>query len=304
MEEKSTLLIVDDTPHNLDVMVNLLSEKYRVKVALNGEKALKIAHSSTKPDLILLDIMMPGIDGFEVCRQLKSEDSTKDIPIIFVTAMHEIGDEEKGLALGAVDYITKPVSPPIVLARVKSHLKLSNQQKALSEEVKERTQELHLKNMKLEEELMTRTILERKLSFQLEVQHCASEFSQVQLKSQDSEKVYDIISTGLFKALSMERLAIYKKGRTGWAILSEQPEGAPALTDDDLTSEGWIREGEWMNFLSDEDDVEPIVIWIKLGRLPVELVDWEESMVMLVNNAKSVLNSSKLRDSISEMSLF
>ena len=122
--EKATVLVVDDTPDNLSLMSGLLKDDYKVKVANGGEKALKIAQSDNPPDLILLDIMMPGMDGYEVCQHLKSNPATRDIPVIFLTAKAEVEDEKKGLELGAVDYITKPVSPPIVMARVATQLSL------------------------------------------------------------------------------------------------------------------------------------------------------------------------------------
>ncbi len=125
--EKATVLVVDDTPDNLSLMSGLLKDDYKVKVANNGEKALKIAQSDSPPDLVLLDIMMPGMDGYEVCRHLKSNPQTRDIPVIFLTAKVEVEDEKRGLELGAVDYLTKPVSPPIVMARVKNHLALKAQ---------------------------------------------------------------------------------------------------------------------------------------------------------------------------------
>lgn len=117
------ILIVDDTPENIDLLGAVL-RNYKKSVALNGEKALAIVKSENRPDLILLDVMMPGMDGFEVCRILKEDESTKDIPVVFVTAMSQVEDETRGLKLGAVDFITKPISPPVVLARVKNHLEL------------------------------------------------------------------------------------------------------------------------------------------------------------------------------------
>jgi putative two-component system response regulator len=125
--KKASLLVVDDTPDNLSLMSGLLKDSYKVKVANSGEKALKIAQSEAPPDLILLDIMMPEMDGYEVCRRLKLDARTRDIPIIFLTAKVQMEDERRGLELGAVDYLTKPVSPPIVLARVKNHLALKAQ---------------------------------------------------------------------------------------------------------------------------------------------------------------------------------
>jgi len=117
------ILIVDDATENVDILGSILSD-YKRQVALNGEKALKIAFSDNKPDLILLDVMMPEMDGFEVCKRLKENPETKDIPVIFITAKSEVEDETKGLELGAVDFIPKPISPPVVLARVKNQLEL------------------------------------------------------------------------------------------------------------------------------------------------------------------------------------
>lgn len=139
--QKKTVLVVDDTPENIDLLVESLRDEYIVKAAINGDMALKIVQKS-QPDLILLDVMMPGIDGFEVCRQLKANYITRHIPVIFVTAMIGSDDEIKGLSLGAVDYITKPISPPIVQARVKTHLALSDQNRELERKVQERTQQL------------------------------------------------------------------------------------------------------------------------------------------------------------------
>ena len=140
---KQTVLVVDDTPDNIDVMNGILREHYRVKVALNGQKALDAASSNDPPDIILLDIMMPGMNGYEVCEKLKSDARTRAIPVIFVTAMSEIQDEQKGLEMGAVDYITKPVSPPIVLARTRTQLALYDQQRELEAKVRERTVQLN-----------------------------------------------------------------------------------------------------------------------------------------------------------------
>ncbi len=121
-QEVPTILVVDDTPANLSLMTGLLRDAYKVKAAIDGEKALRIAQARPAPDLILLDIMMPGMDGYEVCRRLKADPATRDIPVIFLTAKTGVEDEKMGLDLGAVDYITKPVSPPIVMARVRNHL--------------------------------------------------------------------------------------------------------------------------------------------------------------------------------------
>jgi len=122
--KEATILVVDDKPYNLTLMSNLLKGDYKVEVANGGEEALKITASGLSLDLILLDIMMSGMDGYEVCRRLKSDPKTMNIPVIFVTAKSEVDDEKKGLELGAIDYIPKPISAPIVMARVKNHLAL------------------------------------------------------------------------------------------------------------------------------------------------------------------------------------
>ena len=131
------VLIVDDTPTNVAVISGLLKDSFRTKVATNGEKALAIAAAAEKPDLILLDVMMPGMDGYEVCRRLKDMPATRDIPVIFLTAKTDEMDEEKGFDVGGVDYIHKPFSAPIVLARVRTQLAL---QDALIEAQKARKQ--------------------------------------------------------------------------------------------------------------------------------------------------------------------
>ncbi|ABZ75296.1 response regulator receiver modulated metal dependent phosphohydrolase [Shewanella halifaxensis HAW-EB4] len=139
--DKATILVVDDTPENIDILVGILGGDYRVKVAIDGPKALALA-SKTTPDLILLDVMMPGMNGYEVCKRLKQEPLTCHIPVIFVTALSDVADETQGFELGAVDYITKPVSAPVVKARVKTHLALYDQKCLLEQEVKVRTKEL------------------------------------------------------------------------------------------------------------------------------------------------------------------
>lgn len=133
-----SVLIVDDEPANIDILKGILSPYYQVKVASSGHVALRVVERFT-PDLILLDIMMPGIDGFEVCKKLKAMPTLANIPVIFVTALGQGEDEEKGFTLGAVDYITKPISPPLVLARVKAHITLAHQMRVTELQVKERT---------------------------------------------------------------------------------------------------------------------------------------------------------------------
>lgn len=146
---RQTILVVDDEPVNIKILVELLRADYQILVANNGNRALQIALSGDRPDLILLDIMMPGIDGYEVCRLVKENPQTNDIPIIFLTAKSQVEDEQKGFNSGAVDYIAKPISPPIVRARVATHLQLKkvrdflkDQNEFLEQEVGQRTREI------------------------------------------------------------------------------------------------------------------------------------------------------------------
>nr|WP_320191542.1 two-component system response regulator [uncultured Desulfobacter sp.] len=141
--EQSTILIVDDTETNIDILMETLGDTYDIQVALDGESALENV-AEEKPDIILLDIMMPGMDGYEVCRRLKDDPLTHDIPVIFLTAMADEQNEAKGLALGAVDYVTKPFSPELVKARVSNQLELKKHQDHLQELVALRTKELAL----------------------------------------------------------------------------------------------------------------------------------------------------------------
>lgn len=144
LEQRPTILAVDDTPINLTMLNEILKPHYRVKVANNGSKALEIA-ANALPDLILLDVMMPGIDGYEVCRRLKANPATHHIPVIFLTSKTEVEDEETAFAAGAADFIHKPISPPIVLLRVKNHLEIKFLHDYLqSQSEQERSQKIQL----------------------------------------------------------------------------------------------------------------------------------------------------------------
>ena len=123
--KKHKVLIVDDTPENIQVLMGTLKDQYAIVAAINGEKALKMAVAEPRPDLILLDIMMPGMDGFEVCRRLKADPGTRDIPVIFLSALDDTADKVKGFAEGAVDYISKPFQPEEVHVRVNTHLTIN-----------------------------------------------------------------------------------------------------------------------------------------------------------------------------------
>ena len=140
--QKETILVVDDVAGNLEIMSNILSADYDLKVARSGKKALEIACMAPLPSLILLDVIMPSMDGFETCRRLKADPLCQSVPVIFVSTQTDMIDETMGFSVGGVDYISKPVSPPIVRARVKTHLALYNQNRILERKVIERTLEL------------------------------------------------------------------------------------------------------------------------------------------------------------------
>ncbi len=131
MEKNGRILIVDDAPANIKILGQTLCEDYTIQVANNGRDALKVAFSDNKPDLILLDIVMPEMDGYEVCKKLKENEKSSHIPIIFITAKSDDEDELKGLDLGAVDYFTKPFNITIVKNRVKAYMRLVKHQEIM-----------------------------------------------------------------------------------------------------------------------------------------------------------------------------
>jgi phosphoserine phosphatase RsbU/P len=142
LEEKKTVLVVDDAPANIQVVNSILKDICRVRIATDGEKALVLAKAEPVPDLILLDVVMPGMDGYEVCTRLKADPATADIPVIFLTIQSESEDETHGFDVGAVDYIRKPFSPPVVRARVHTHLVLRSIREKLARQLEELREEL------------------------------------------------------------------------------------------------------------------------------------------------------------------
>ena len=156
--DKSKILIVDDERFYIDLLVELLAPQYHAIVARNGEQAIEYAAQKPKPDLILLDVLLPGVDGYEVCRRLKKNIATLEIPVIFLTVKSNVNDEIKGFELGAVDYIYKPISHPILLARVNTHITLKNALDATRKHanglkvlIDEKTQELSKKDEEKQE---------------------------------------------------------------------------------------------------------------------------------------------------------
>lgn len=223
------ILIVDDNQQNLQVLGTLLMEEnYEVSIAENGKEAI-FEVKSNRPDLILMDVMMPVMDGFEAVEKLKENEDTKNIPIIFVTAMNEDADEEKGFKLGAADYITKPIRGPIVKARVKLHLALNNQKRLLEQQVTERTKELKEANIDLEE---TRHEIIRRLGM-------AAEFK-------DNETGYHIIRMSKVSRIIAEGLGL--TGTECELILNASPMhdiGKIGIPDRVLLKPGKLDAEEW-----------------------------------------------------------
>jgi DNA-binding NtrC family response regulator len=175
---KKIILAVDDTPANIDAVKGVLSPNYLVQAAVNGQTALNIMKKK-KPDLILLDIVMPEMDGYEVCQRIRSDESMNNVPIIFLTAKTEAEDEAKGLALGAVDYITKPISPPILRERVKTHLALKDSKDFLQREKEILEEKLALQN---ENRILKKGLEDR------------YKFGSIIGRSPAMQKVYDLVS--------------------------------------------------------------------------------------------------------------
>jgi len=181
--ERSVILVVDDTPANLEVLFNFLTDSgFKILVAEDGESAIQKAEYAS-PDLILLDIIMPGIDGFETCCRLKAKESTQYIPVIFMTALSETVDKVKGLQVGAVDYITKPLQHEEVLARVQTHLSLRNLTKQLQEQ-----------NLQLEQEIKQRQRQEEELKRQYQRSQL---FAEVTLKIRQSLNIEEILQAAV-----------------------------------------------------------------------------------------------------------
>jgi len=173
---KQKILIVDDEPDNIKILAEVLADDYMLFGATNGKEAIKCAIGKEKPDLILLDVVMPHMNGYEVLKVLKADTRTRDIPVIFITVMGRELNELRGFKLGAVDYIMKPFSPAIVSARVRIHLELKHYREYLESVIQKRTEELAVSNKRLRKEIMQRRQAEEQLEEQVKL--CTKELRQ------------------------------------------------------------------------------------------------------------------------------
>jgi len=169
--EKTCILIVDDASENIDVLRSILGDEYKLKVALNGKKALDLAKRDPKPDLILLDIMMPEMDGYEVCEILKESEETKEISIIFQTSQNAPVDEQKAFELGASDYITKPFEPEVVKSRIKTRVRVLEEKKKLKMQIKNLHDSVVLPKSEQEIEALTASGETNKTEFKSTLRH-------------------------------------------------------------------------------------------------------------------------------------
>lgn len=254
---KYTLLIVDDSPESVDILRGLLRHKYRLKVALNGSKALEIASSQPAVDLILLDIAMPVMNGYQVCERLKADPITRDIPVIFVSALSDTLEKVRAFESGAVDYITKPYEPEEVLARVRMHLDLLTLHRSLVDEitlrrqaeaalqqandtlekrVQERTQELAEANARLVQEIQERTKIAQENEHLLEQVRSLARYQQEiveEERTRISRELHDEFGPNL-TALKMDTVWLARHLSDNEQQRSDRLAGMSSLLDDTL----------------------------------------------------------------------
>ena len=203
---RARILVVDDVPENIDVVAGILRDSYKVMVATNGQRALHIVQSNRPPELVLLDIMMPGMDGLEVCRRLKADEASRDIPVIFLTALGDIEDIVAGLELGAVDYVTKPAIPAVLKARVATHLRLRQAQQALQREM-----QLVQENSRLRDDVerITRHDLKNPLGIVMGYAAMLAEDSGLDEEQQESARIMEEASYTMLDMINLS-LDLYR----------------------------------------------------------------------------------------------
>lgn len=240
------ILLVDDNAMNLDTLLATLGDRYDVRVAIDGQAALDLLHSGYCPDLILLDIMMPSLDGYSVCRQLKADSQHAHIPIIFLTALDSDEDETKGLALGAVDYITKPFAPAIVCRRIETHLELKQHRDRLMEIVAAKTEQLTSAYNDLE-----------KVHHQMVQQEKMASLGQLA-----AGVAHEINNPAGFVSSNVGSLEKYVERLTEWAQFVEQC--FPQISDEQLLAQLKEKKRELrLDYIL--DDIQPLIYETKDG---------------------------------------
>ncbi len=236
---RASVLVVDDVATNIDVIAGVLSDIYEIKIATNGEKALQIAQSTPPPDLILLDIMMPGMDGMEVCRQLKLDRVTEGIPVIFLTAMSDANDVAAGLELGAVDYITKPANPTILKARVNTHLQLKKSRDKMKDQI-----DTLVENAQLREDVERMTRHDLKNPLAAIINRSSTLLDDLRIGMEQKEEIKEIQDSS-YEMLSMinRSLDLYKM-ETGTYQFKPEPVDLVAVTQS-VVKESRINANEW-----------------------------------------------------------
>ncbi|MBK1673991.1 two-component system response regulator [Ectothiorhodospira shaposhnikovii] len=236
--DKPTVLIVDDEPVNLSILTSLLSSDYRVRAVNSGHQALRAAASEPRPDLILLDVVMPGMDGYDVLEVLRAQPDTRDIPVIFLTALSDTVDEERGLECGARDYITKPIKPSILLARVRSQI-----------DIKQAREFLQSKNAYLEAEI-ARRMADNEMAQQVSIRALAH-----LAETRDPETGNHILRTQVYVRLLAEQLRSHPRFRAALPpptidLLAKSAPlhdiGKVGIPDSILLKPGPLTEAEWV----------------------------------------------------------
>ena len=217
VREKTCILIVDDASENIDVLRSILGDEYKLKVALNGKKALDLAKRDPKPDLILLDIMMPEMDGYEVCKILKNTQETKDISIIFQTSQNAPVDEQKAFELGASDYITKPFEPEVVKSRIKARVSVLEEKKKLKMQIKN----LHGAGVLPKSELE----IERLISL--------GETNKIEFKSTLRQNLYTKKNEARIENQCLKTVAGFLNSKGGYLMVGVNDDGNPLGIDED-----------------------------------------------------------------------
>jgi two-component system sensor histidine kinase/response regulator len=225
-DDRRTVLVVDDIPDDIAILEGILRESYQVKAATDGERALQIARGDPPPDLIILDIMMEGMDGLEVCRRLKADPKTAKIPVIFVTAKDEDSDESKGFAVGAADYVVKPINPYLVRARAKVHLEL----KEAREELEARNEVL-LENVRLREEVeaISRHDLKNPLMIVMTVPQAILADSQLTEGQQKLLRMVDEAGRRMLEMIN-RTIDLYKMERGNYTLKPASVDVIPIVT--------------------------------------------------------------------------